>query len=114
MEGSNWSIRIQKCSRLAVKEPRASKAWFRMSVLMQYTRIFYKQGSTQQDKNLGNSITRQKNAKQFDHFSSDPIGNENRAAAIEKQVTEDISTPAHFCMQDTIYICCKKTCKIVF
>ena len=52
------------------------------------------------------------NAKQFDIFSSDPIGNENRAAAIEKLV--EISTPAHFCMQDTIDICCRKTCEIVF
>ena len=29
----------------------------------------------------------------------DPIVNENRAAAIEKQVLVDISTLAYFCMQ---------------
>ena len=44
----------------------------------------------------------QRHAKQFENFSSDPIGNENRAAAIEKHVTVDISTQARFCMQDTV------------
>ncbi len=37
------------------------------------------------------------------------MGNENRVAAIEKQVTEDIGIPAHFCMQDTIDNCCTNT-----
>ncbi len=50
----------------------------------------------------------------FENFSSDPIGNENRAAAVEKQVTVDTSTPAQFRMLDTIDICCTKTCDIIF
>ena len=50
----------------------------------------------------------------MENFSSDPIGNENRAAAIEKKVIVDISTLTHFWMQDTIDICCTKTSEIVF
>ena len=65
-----------------------------------YKQLLYKQVSTRHDKN--NFSSGQRNAKQFENFSSDPIGNGNRAAAIEKQVLVDISTPANFCMQDTI------------
>ncbi len=51
--------------------------------------IFYKQllnklVSTGQDKKLSNCSTGWRNAKQFEHFSSDPIGKENRAVPIEK------------------------------
>ncbi len=47
-------------------------------------------------------LDRGRNAKQFENSNSDPIGHGNRAAAIEKWVIVDISTRAHFCMQDTI------------
>ncbi len=46
-------------------------------------------------------------------FFLDPIGNENREAAIEEQVLVDISTLAPLCMQDNIYIGCTKACEIV-
>ncbi len=39
-----------------------------------YKQLLYKQVSTQQDKNLHNSSTGQRNAKKFGNFSSDPIG----------------------------------------
>ena len=78
-----------------------------------YKQSLYKQTSTPHDKNLSNSSTGQRNAKQFENSSSDPNVNENRKAAIKKQVIVDISTPAHFCMQDTIDICCATTFEIV-
>ncbi len=61
---------------------------------MFYKQWLYKQVITRQDKNLSNSSTGQRHAKQFENFSSDPIGNENRA--VEKLVTVDISTLGHF------------------
>ncbi len=76
--------------------------------------LICKKVSTRHDKNFSNASTGQKNAKQFENVSSDPIGNENRAATIEKQATMSINTPAHFCMQDTIDIFCTTTREIVF
>ena len=70
--------------------------------------------NTRHDNNLSISSTGWRNAKQFDNSSSDPIVNENRAAAMEKQFIVYIITPAHFCMQDTIDHCCTKTFEIVF
>ncbi len=72
------------------------------------------QGNTGQDKNVSYSRAGQRIAKKFENFSSDQIDNENRVAALERQVTVHISTLAQFCMQDTIEICCTTTCGIVF
>ncbi len=63
-----------------------------------YKQLLYKQVSTREDKNLSNFSTGQKNAKQFENFSSYTIGNENRAAAVEKRVAVDIIALPHFCM----------------
>ncbi len=43
-------------------------------------------------------------SKIFDNFSSDSIGNENRAAAIEKLVTVEMSTQAHFCKIPSTFV----------
>ena len=50
-------------------------------------KLLYKQGSTRRDKNLSNSSGGLRNAKRFEKISSDPIGFENRAAAIDSKVT---------------------------
>ncbi len=71
------------------------------------------QVSIWQDKNLCNASTGLVNARPFENFNSDPICNENRAAAVEKYKV-DIITSAHFCMQDAIDICSAKTSEIVF
>ncbi len=70
-----------------------------------HNHLLYKQGSTRQEKNLSNSSPGQRNAKELENFSSDPICYENLAAAIEKKVTVDFSTLAHFCVKDTTDIC---------
>ncbi len=51
--------------------------------------------------------------KQLENFSSDPIGNENRAVAMKMQITVDIGALAKFCMQETINICFTTTFEII-
>lgn len=91
-------------------------AWNKVSSVLQgsklkeqnYKQLLYNQVSTRHEKNLSNSSTGSLNAKQWKNYCKDPIGNENQAASIEKCILLDISTLAQSCMQDTIYICCKK------
>ncbi len=49
-----------------------------------YKQLLYKQGNARHGKNLSNFSTGKRNAKQFENSNSEPIANENRAAAIEK------------------------------
>ena len=57
---------------------QTAKIPYQMHTCFLYKQLLSKQGSTQQDKNLSNSCTAYRNAKQFENFSSDPIGNENQ------------------------------------